>query len=149
MTPWAGVSIAAIGVAFASTGSATAQVQPSPESINEIGHAMVEAAGTSDARILLYAEVSGSNLLFETRYVADGDGTVRRAAPSDNTLLESIANAWRHAHSQMGNDAWRVLIYRLDHGRVNVRVLYSRDFDSNISFDDRYAAELGWLSGSN
>ena len=121
-------------------------LSPSPEDLDRVGHALVDLVGTADARILLYAEVRGSDLLYETRYLADGETTPRRALPSNDALLNAVADAWRNAHARMGDNVWRVLVYRLDHGRLNARVLYAGDYDPNISFDDRNAAELAWLT---
>jgi hypothetical protein len=119
---------------------------PSAQHINRIGNAMIGATGTQDARILLYAEVNPPNLLFETRYLADGQTAIQRALPADDVLQQAIVDTWRVAHAQMGDNVWRVMIFQLDHGRVNMRFLFAGDYDPVVSFDDRYAAELGWFN---
>ena len=118
---------------------------PSAEHINRIGNAMIDLAGTQDALILLYAEVSPPNLLFETRFLADGQSAIQRGLPTDDALQQAIADTWRAAHAQMGDNVWRVMIVELDHGRVNLRFLFVGDYDPAVSFDDRYAAELRWF----
>ena len=97
---------------------------PSPERIEEIGRLLLRNAEVEQSKVLIFAEFDDGWMGGVIRYLPDG-GRQLRSADFSQELTVALMNAWDEAVAELGDGAWRGMIYVLDHGRVNVRLLYA------------------------
>ena len=124
-------AIIAAGIVSAS-GSAMAQ-SFTPEEVDAIGRAMVEAAGTGDAKIVLLGRFDDDFAAMTLRYKMDGSNEVVGA------FLESppdVYEIWKRERTKLGDDVWWQLVYVLDHGTANLRLWYANEVDWDSGYSD-------------
>jgi hypothetical protein len=113
---------------------AWAQPSPSPAELDQIGHALIDAVGTPDARILFFGRFDDGFAAYAIRYIADGSTELRPAffrRESD----PHVTAVWTAARARLGENVWHELTYVLDHGRVRVALHYREQIDPAVDFD--------------
>jgi len=118
------------------------ELHPSPDAVEAIGHALLEAVGRTDAVILLYAVVDEGMTATAIRYVPDGAAAVHDIAEQPDRLAAALADAWRAARAGMPSSAWREMIYVVDHGRVRVTLLYPEEVDVERTFHEKIEEQV-------
>ena len=99
---------------------------PSPERINQIGHLLLRNEGVENSKLLLFAEFDDDWMGADIRLLPDGATQLRQAFPGQE-MTDVLMNTWEEARDGLGEGAWRGLMYVLDHGQVDITLLYPEE----------------------
>ncbi len=113
------------------------------EMLPQLGEAMeragVEAlavAGNPDARVLIYAELSEQ---LEQAIFRHGppDGNQLHCSENFDRVLDALRDAWEISRARGRKFRWRAVIYRIERGRMDVKLLYGREVDPRLTLYDK------------
>ena len=130
-----------LGLFGFSGNAAEPQLQPGPASVESIGRALVEAVGTSEAVILLYAQFDEGMVATAIRYVPTGGAVISDIADQPDALHDALSAAWETVRAQMQPEPWREMIYVVDNGQVSVTLLYPEQIDPGRTLHEKVEAE--------
>jgi hypothetical protein len=120
---------------------------PGPEDIERIGHALIEAAGTADAKFVLFAKYDERFGIVTIRYVPEGAKEIKPLFLKPGSV--DLQQIWQASRSQPGG-GWAEMVYVLDHGRVSVDLSYPDQLPaaelSRVRMEAAVAKHLGPLT---
>lgn len=132
-----GLGIALWAGAIAAPVAAQPAGAPSPATIEEIGLALHDAAGTADAKIVLYAYFDDENSIVTIRYRVDGSPDILPL------FLPRGAIDLPRLYRELGSPAGIMeMVYVLDHGRLDVSLRYPEQIPRGTTSRERMEAAV-------
>lgn len=107
---------------------------PTASDVERIRNGLIAAAGSADAKIVLFARFDERVSASAIRYRADNQPGIRTAAFS-REIDPGLTEIWNAARERMGENVWREIVVVVDHGvaRIALRQPSNPDFHAGFS----------------
>ena len=104
--------------------------------MDRVGTEALAIAGDETARVLIYGEFSDDMDQLFFRH-GPADGTTLRCEDDVPGVFDALRAAWELCRAKGEKYCWRAVIYRVELGKMDVRLLYDDEVDDALTLYDK------------